>query len=69
MFGCRPFQFLSEIDVLVAQMIHFVEDLPAEWRTEWERLKRSSGRHWDHIPGTFLTFRTGLTDLKIKTAC
>jgi serine/threonine-protein kinase SRPK3 len=63
-FGSRPFQFLSEIDVLVAQMIHFVEELAVEWTAEWERLKMNSKQNWDdHIPGTSLNFCIGLADV------
>jgi hypothetical protein len=63
-FGSRPFQFLSEIDVLVAQMIDFVEVLPVEWTAEWERLKKNSRHKWVHIPSTSLSFRIGLTDVE-----
>jgi len=55
-FGSRLFQFLSEIDVLVSQMINFVEELPVEWTAEWERLKKNSGHKWDHIPSTSCYF-------------
>ena len=63
MFVSRPFQFLSEIDVLVAQMINFVEKLPVEWTAEWDRLKKNSRHNWDHIPSMSLSFRIGLTDI------
>ncbi len=49
--GRRPFQWLWDMDCLVAQMIHFVEDLPSEWRPEWARMKKSAGRDWSDIPG------------------
>ncbi len=58
-FGVRPFQFLSGIDVLVAQMINFVEELPGEWTAEWERLKKESGYSWDDIPSTYCCFLCG----------
>ena len=62
-FGSQPFQFLSEIDVLVAQMINFVEELPVEWTAEWERMKKNSEQNWDHIPSTLLfLYVVGPTD-------
>jgi len=39
------------MDVLVAQMIHFVEDLPTEWQPQWELMKQKAGRQWEDIPG------------------
>lgn len=49
--GRRPFEWLWDVDRLVAQMIHFVEDLPSEWRPEWSSMKKSAGRNWSDIPG------------------
>jgi hypothetical protein len=49
--GSRPFQYLGDVDVLVAQMIHFVEDLPVEWQPEWKRIKEQVGGKWNDIPG------------------
>ncbi len=44
-FGSRPFWFLgNNINSLVAQMISFIEELPVEWKPEWERLRRSDER-------------------------
>lgn len=54
--GTIPFQFLGDVDVLVAQMIHFVEDLPEEWKPEWERMKKRSGRNFDDIPGELTSY-------------
>ncbi|KAH6839523.1 kinase-like domain-containing protein [Chaetomium sp. MPI-CAGE-AT-0009] len=48
--GSRPFQYLGDMDVVVAQMIHFVEELPAEWQPQWERMKQTAGRKWEDIP-------------------
>ncbi|KAK4154909.1 kinase-like domain-containing protein [Chaetomidium leptoderma] len=48
--GSRPFHFFRGMDSLVAQMIHFVEDLPVEWLPEWERMKEGSVYNWAHIP-------------------
>lgn len=47
----RQFQWFGDMDCLVAQMIHFVEDLPSEWQPEWARMKESAGRDWSDIPG------------------
>ncbi|OIW34167.1 kinase-like protein, partial [Coniochaeta ligniaria NRRL 30616] len=69
--GSRPFQFLSEIDVLVAQMIHFVEELPPEWKPKWEQLKEKAGRKWDQIPDS-MPPRSKLEDRferKAREAC
>lgn len=49
--GTRPFQWLWDMDRLVAQMIHFVEELPSEWRPEWERMKIHAGRKYEDTPG------------------
>ncbi|KAK4039482.1 kinase-like domain-containing protein [Parachaetomium inaequale] len=48
--GSRPFMYLGDMDFLVAQMIHFVEDLPEEWRPQWEQMQKSTGRIRDDIP-------------------
>lgn len=45
MIGKRPFQWLWDVDYLVAQMIHFVEDLPDEWRLKWAEIKQEAGRN------------------------
>ncbi|KAK3296451.1 kinase-like domain-containing protein [Chaetomium fimeti] len=45
-----PFNHLGDMNALVGQMIHFVEDLPAEWRPQWECMKQAATRSWDHIP-------------------
>jgi hypothetical protein len=65
-FGVRPFHFFSDIDALVAQMIHFGEELPVEWTAEWEQLQKKSEYNYnldDHIPSTSLSFRIGLTNV------
>jgi hypothetical protein len=49
--GSRPLYFLGDVDVLVVQMIHFVEKLPEEWRPKWEEMRKSAGRSWDDVPG------------------
>ncbi|POR36997.1 Serine/threonine-protein kinase SRPK [Tolypocladium paradoxum] len=43
-FAARPFQYLGNEAVLVAQMINFVEELPAEWQTTWQAIQDSSRR-------------------------
>ncbi|KAK4152735.1 kinase-like domain-containing protein [Chaetomidium leptoderma] len=48
--GKRPFQWLWDVDYLVAQMIHFVEDLPDEWRPRWAEIKKEAGRKHEDIP-------------------
>ncbi|KAK4098553.1 hypothetical protein N658DRAFT_431961, partial [Parathielavia hyrcaniae] len=51
--GDKPFAWVWvwRVDSLVAQMIHFVEDLPPEWRPEWERMKAAAGRKHEDIRG------------------
>ncbi|KAH6846962.1 kinase-like domain-containing protein [Chaetomium sp. MPI-CAGE-AT-0009] len=58
--GNRSFQWLFYEDNLVAQMIHFVEDLPDEWRLKWAEMKREAGRKHDDIPERM----TGRPDLE-----
>ncbi|OGM49926.1 hypothetical protein ABOM_001472 [Aspergillus bombycis] len=41
-FGTYPFQYLGEDDVLVAQMIGFVEELPKDWQQMWKRMRLNS---------------------------
>ncbi|KAL4945101.1 hypothetical protein BDV06DRAFT_219633 [Aspergillus oleicola] len=41
-FGSYPFYYLGDDDVLVAQMIGFVETLPEQWRPKWEQMKLNS---------------------------
>merc|ERR1712000_169789 len=43
-FAARPFQYLGNEAVLIAQMINFVEELPMEWQTTWHSIQSSSGR-------------------------
>lgn len=47
--GSRPFWYMGDVNNLVKQMIGFVEELPAEWEPEWERLRGDGGG--DDIPG------------------
>lgn len=48
-FAARPFQSLGDRCLVIAQMIHFVEDLPAEWRPQWEVMKDKAGRTWNTL--------------------
>lgn len=42
-FGAKPFSaFRSGEEFLVAQMIHFVEDLPNEWQDQWLKMRDDS---------------------------
>ncbi|KAK5246696.1 hypothetical protein LTR83_001100 [Exophiala xenobiotica] len=45
LFGSVPFQYWYD-DVLVAQMIHFVEELPMEWQQKWDDMRLKSGRDY-----------------------
>jgi len=54
--GKRPFQWLWHVDYLVAQMIHFVEDLPDEWRLKWAKMKQEAGRKHEDILGIVCIF-------------
>ncbi len=42
MFAAYPFQYAGDENVLVAQMVNFVEALPTEWDTIWrEKLSKA----------------------------
>ncbi|GLB05372.1 hypothetical protein AtubIFM57258_000652 [Aspergillus tubingensis] len=43
-FGSYPFHYLGEDEVLVSQMIGFVEELPKDWQPKWERMKMNFKR-------------------------
>lgn len=38
-FGHRPFGAIGGDVALVSQMIHFIEDLPDEWKDKWMEMK------------------------------
>lgn len=38
-FGQRPFGVMDGDAGLVLQMIHFIEDLPDEWKDKWMEMK------------------------------
>jgi len=44
-FASYPFQYLGDDDILIAQMIGFVEDLPPEWEEKWRQIAKIPGRH------------------------
>ncbi|GAB0137716.1 hypothetical protein EsDP_00005972 [Epichloe bromicola] len=50
LFAARPFQYLGDDAVLIAQMIGFVEELPQQWRQEWEVIQTSATRPLIDIP-------------------
>ncbi|CDM28975.1 unnamed protein product [Penicillium roqueforti FM164] len=43
-FTTWPFWYLGEDEILIYQMIGFVEKLVAEWKSKWESMLRNS-RH------------------------
>ncbi|KAK3291263.1 kinase-like domain-containing protein [Chaetomium fimeti] len=69
-FGTRPFQSLGDVDIVVAQMIHFVEDLPVAWRRQWEARRQSAGkdllRQWKGPSKLEVKFRTGVKDPSLR---
>ncbi|KAK9242163.1 kinase-like domain-protein [Lipomyces tetrasporus] len=46
-FAAIPFQYLGDVDVLVAQMIDFVEKLPSEWQENWNHMQRHPVCVWE----------------------
>jgi hypothetical protein len=44
LFASWPFWYLGEDEMLMFQMIGFVEKLPAEWQPKWESIVKSSSR-------------------------
>ncbi len=56
------------MDFLVAQMIHFVEDLPDEWQLKWAEMKEAAGGEHEDIPGAarfFRLFHVGVTNMAL----
>lgn len=51
MFGSYPFYYLGEDEVLVLQMIGFVEELPKYWQPIWERMKLNFKRDFSRLEG------------------
>ncbi|KAM3429616.1 hypothetical protein MY4824_008138 [Beauveria thailandica] len=43
-FASYPFQYLGDDDILIAQMIGFVEKLPSEWEERWHQMSKAPGR-------------------------
>ena len=52
-FRRKPFDAYG-LDGLIGDMINFVEDLPAEWRSQWEEMKRTTKNGADYILGKSL---------------
>lgn len=50
LFTAYPFWYLGEDEVLVLQMIGFVERLPAEWESRWTSMQMRS-RHDLEVEG------------------
>ncbi|KAK3305126.1 kinase-like domain-containing protein [Chaetomium strumarium] len=65
-----PFQSLGDVDVVVAQMIHFVEDLPVAWRRQWEARRHNAGkdllRQWQGPSKLEAKFRTRVKDTSLR---
>lgn len=55
-FGHRPFGAYDGDAFLVSQMIHFVEDLPNEWKEKWLEIKEEYGKIHDGDKGEFPPF-------------
>lgn len=49
-FASRPFFHLGDEAELIAQLIGFVEDLPLQWRQEWEAIQT---RSWYSFPDVY----------------
>lgn len=45
-FAAYPFQSLGDENVLVAQMVNFVERLPVEWEARWRNMLKKTGRNF-----------------------
>ncbi|KAJ6139768.1 hypothetical protein N7471_006254 [Penicillium samsonianum] len=45
LFTTWPFWYLGEDEVLIFQMIGFVEKLPAEWESKWESMLMKSSHN------------------------
>lgn len=63
-FGHRPFGALYGVTGLVSQMIHFIEDLPDEWKDGWVEMKDEyaktrgddTSEHLDYFRPSLLIF-------------
>ena len=43
-FGTIPFhQYLGRLDLLIEQVIDFVEELPTEWQQQWDHIQQEFG--------------------------
>lgn len=50
LFAARPFQYLGDEAVLIAQMIGFVEELPQQWRQKWEVIQKNASHSLGDTP-------------------
>ncbi|KAK1147184.1 hypothetical protein N8T08_001923 [Aspergillus melleus] len=60
LFTTYPFWYLGEVEVLILQMINFVEKLPAEWESEWNSMKVNSSRDLEIEEGKNTNFPSSL---------
>lgn len=51
LFTTWPFWYLGEDEVLIFQMIGFVEKLPAEWESKWESMLMKSSHNLEPEEG------------------
>ncbi|KAK9426952.1 kinase-like protein [Lipomyces doorenjongii] len=65
-FGTIPFQYLGDVDVLVAQMIDFVEKLPTEWQQKWDNTQRDSECAWEPLTKLSLLGNGQLSQSKLE---
>ncbi|KAK2603198.1 hypothetical protein N8I77_009672 [Diaporthe amygdali] len=53
-FGYKPFEAFGGDEFLVSQMVHFVEDVPEEWKGKWLKMKEDSEKPYikdtDEVP-------------------
>lgn len=50
-FGYKPFEAFEGDDFLVSQMVHFVEDVPEEWKEKWLKMKEDSEKPYIKATG------------------
>ncbi|KAH8746901.1 kinase-like domain-containing protein [Diaporthe sp. PMI_573] len=59
-FGSRPFMAYQGDDFLVSQMIHFIEDLPDEWKGQWMKMKEETPRPYDNDTGERIVYKSSM---------
>lgn len=70
-FGTTPFhQYLGGLDVLVGQMIGFVEELPMEWQNQWGHIQQNSGLAREPLTSMLLlnAYSSSMTEIKYPAA-